>query len=209
MNVSTSEGTEVPGAKGASLDPYRAGDEFAGEIAGRGLLEANGTESLSRAESGQILGDVAASGSGEERGEAGQPPEVSSARTSDTTSDLSLGDSANEDGLNETIDPVPPPAMVMGMVDGHTRSKRSRAASQPAQRLQQVVGYGCHEALAIHPRLLEGRLFHNPRSRDFAHPSRSNDAKTPSTMVRRTPSPCGRRESGSFPRLGGAGGNKR
>ena len=27
--------------------------------------------------------------------------------------------------------------------------------------------------------------FHNPLSRDFAHPNRSNDAKIPSTTVRR------------------------
>ena len=92
LNVSSGVDTEVPGAKAASVDPELAGDELTGEVAGHGLLEVNDTESLSRPESGQIPGDVAASGSGEERGEAGQPPEASSARASETTSDPGLGD---------------------------------------------------------------------------------------------------------------------
>lgn len=40
--------------------------------------------------------------------------------------------------------------MVMGVVGGHTKSMRSRAASQPAQRFQQVVGYDRYEAFAIY-----------------------------------------------------------
>ena len=63
------------------------------------------------------------------------------------------------------------------------RLGRSRAVAQPAQRLQQVVGDGGHESLAVYPRFLEGRLFHNPLGRDFAHPSRANDANIPSTTA--------------------------
>ena len=56
---------------------------------------------------------------------------------------------------------------------------------QLADHLQQVVGRSCHVPLTVHPRFLEGRLFHNPRSRDRAQLSRSSEAKVPSAMVRR------------------------
>lgn len=137
LNVSTPGDTEVPGAKAASVDLHRAGDEFAGEIAGHGLLEANDTESLSRPESGQIPGDVAAPDPGEELGEAGQPPEASSDRTSETASDPSLGDCANEDGLNETIDPVPPPANVAASLD----ENRHVVVSWNAMEVDGITGY--------------------------------------------------------------------
>lgn len=137
LNVSSGVDTEVPGAKAASVDPERAGDELTGEVAGHGLLEVNATESLSRSESGQILGDVAASGSGEERGEAGQPPEAASDRTSETASDPGLVGCANEDGLNETIDPVPPPANVVASLD----ENRHVVVSWNRLEVDRITGY--------------------------------------------------------------------
>ena len=45
------------------------------------------------------------------------------------------------------------------------------------------MGQAYHVSLAVNPRLLEGRLFHNLRSRDLAHPGRSSEAELPSAMV--------------------------
>ena len=88
------------------------------------------------------------------------------------------------------------------------RLERSRAVAQPAQRLQQVVGDGGHESLAVYPRFLEGRLFHNPLAAISPTPVGLMMRIFPRQPPDAGSSPAGRLESDSFPGPGGAAGNR-
>ena len=65
----------------------------------------------------------------------------------------------------------------------HCRIRGPNATAQPAHQLQYIVGQRGHVSLAVHPRLLGGRLSHSPRSREWAQLRRSREAKVPSAMV--------------------------
>ena len=71
----------------------------------------------------------------------------------------------------------------MVVAAGTIRPRWTHTVTQPAHRLQPVVGDGRRESLAVNASIPRGRLFDRPGNRDWAHASRSREANAPSPAI--------------------------